>query len=404
MLRSGTTDLPLHGGKVPAWLHQRMAKLGRAIIEVIVADFGHDEVIRRLSDPFWFQSFGAVLGMDWHSSGITTSVMGALKKSLNPISHELGIYICGGRGKSSRKTPAELLSLANQYGFDGDALVRTSRLSAKVDNTAVQDGFQIYLHNFILTHDQKWAVVQQGMNPNSATARRYHWHSAHVESFTREPHAAVCGKNQGMILNLVAEGAQSTQQCMLNFQNELPSRLIKEATKLIMPAHHDVRAKDIDLKRLGVILHLAHETQPEDFEDLLLLRGLGPRTLQSLALVSEIIYGKPSRFQDPARYSFAHGGKDGDPFPVPLKVYDQSIEFMHTLVEKASLDLTDRKLAFKSLHRISKRMESLYTPDPRKYPDYLEWERKNSRSWGGRSTKDDLSENRQRPNDQLSLF
>jgi hypothetical protein len=263
--------------------------------------------------------------------------MGALKRSINPHSKELGIYICGGKGKLSRQTPAELLRVGERTGLDGDMLSRYSKLSAKVDNTALQDGFQLYMHNFIVNDVGDWAVVQQGMSTASSMARRYHWLSSSLNSFTEEPHTAICGENRGEILNLVAKEAKPTQLGILKMTHESPDRMISETRKLRMPAHHDIQISDVNLKRLGSMLWLAHEKQPKDFEDLLLLEGLGPRTLQSLTLVSEIIYGTPSRFKDPARFSFAHGGKDGHPFPVPIKVYDETISTLKAAVEKAKL-------------------------------------------------------------------
>ena len=298
-----------------------MARLGLAITESILVEYGKTEFLRRMSDPFWFQSFGAVMGMDWHSSGITTSVMGALKRAINPISKELGIYICGGKGSQSRQTPNELLKLGDQTGLDAQYLVRCSKLSAKVDNTAVQDGFQLYLHNFIVSDTGLWTVVQQGMREDTGTARRYHWHSSAFTSFVEEPHTGICGVNQGEILNLVAKEAIPAQQGILTITYEAPNKMLDEIRQLLMPSHHDVKAADVDLKRLGSVLWLAQENQISNFEELLMLQGVGPRTLQSLTLVSEVIHGTPSRFKDPARFSFAHGGKDGHPFPVPTKVH-----------------------------------------------------------------------------------
>ena len=319
--------MPLHYGEVPPWLYQRMSKMGVAIVEAIIQEYGRGAVLARLSDPFWFQALGCVLGMDWHSSGITTSVMGALKRSVNERSKELGIYICGGKGKYSRETPAELLRIADQTGMNGDLLVRSSKLSAKVDNTAIQDGFQLYLHSFILSSDGEWAVVQQGMSNTTGMARRYHWHSPTLASFVEEPHTFIYGANQGQIINITDKGANTTRAGILELAKENPERLLPEIKKLVMPSHHDVKAKDVDLKRLGAVLAVAYEKEHLDMESLLLLEGLGPRTLQSLVLVSEVIHGTPSRFTDPARFSFAHGGKDGHPFPVPTMVYDEALNY-----------------------------------------------------------------------------
>ncbi|MCZ4222889.1 DUF763 domain-containing protein [Pedobacter rhodius] len=400
MKRSGSTDLPLHYGHVPPWLAQRMAKLGLAITESILAEYGKAEVIRRMSNPFWFQSLGAVMGMDWHSSGITTSVMGALKKSINPLSKELGIYICGGKGKYSRETPAELLNIADKTGLNGMELVRASKLSAKVDNTAIQDGFQLYLHSFILSSDGDWAVVQQGMSNFSSTARRYHWHSENLKSFVEEPHAGICGVNQGQILNLTANEASKTRTSMLSLTDEAPAKMITEIQKLVMPAHHDVRGKDVDLKRLGSILWLAQEKKPTDFEELLMLEGMGPRTLQSMALVSEVIYGTPSRFSDPARYSFANGGKDGHPFPVPVNVYDETLTTLQKAVEMAKIGNSDKLQAIKSLHEIARNAEHDFTPNM-DFDKVIEKERTDSWKYGGRTVfgKEEAPRNK-----QLKLF
>ena len=272
MKRSGSADLPLHGGHVPHWLSERMAKLGLAIVETLVMEFGAASVISRLSDPFWFQSFGAVMGMDWHSSGITTSVLGALKRAVNPHSKELGLSFCGGKGKSSTKTPDELLAVGNRTGLDGGQLAGLSRLTAKVDNTAIQDGFQLYQHNFIVTNTGQWCVIQQGLNNNTSTARRYHWHSEGLTSFVNEPHAFIYGQNQGEILNLTAAGAASTRANVLQIANENPEHMLKELRHLSLPAHHDVRLEDVNMKRLGAMLWVAHENKPEDFEQLLAKR------------------------------------------------------------------------------------------------------------------------------------
>jgi hypothetical protein len=400
MKRSGSADLPLHYGYVPLWLAERMAKLGLAITEAIVAEYGKTEILRRLSDPFWFQSFGAVMGMDWHSSGITTSVMGALKRAINPHSKELGIYICGGKGKSSRKTPEELLTVGNRTGLDGDYLVRCSKLSAKVDNTAIQDGFQLYTHNFIVSDEGQWAVVQQGMSNGSSSARRYHWHSSSLTSFVDEPHTGISGINQGLILNMVAKEAVNARNSILNITNEDPVKMLREAQKLIMPAHHEVRSKDVDLKRLGTILWLAQDKKPAEFEDLLLLEGLGPRTLQSLALVSEVIYGTPARFKDPARFSFAHGGKDGHPFPVPVKVYDETISTLQTAVQKAKIGNSEKQQAIKKLTEIAQQAEKSFTPNTN-FDAVIEKERKESWKYGGRTV---FGKAKQPQNPQLKLF
>jgi hypothetical protein len=400
MKQSGSADMPLHYGHVPVWLAERMSKLGLAVVENIVMDYGKDEVLRRLSDPFWFQSLGAVMGMDWHSSGITTSVMGALKRAVNPRSSELGIYICGGKGRYSKQTPDELLKISEATGLNGDYLVKCSKLSAKVDNTAVQDGFQLYTHNFILTNGGKWAVVQQGMSDLTSTARRYHWLSEGLTSFVEAPHNSIYGQNTGMILNMVDKDAGSSRSGVMQIAAENPEIMLKEIGKLTMPTHHDVRAKDVDLKRLGALLWLAREKQPKDFEGLLLLQGLGPRTLQSLALVSEVIHGTPSRFKDPARFSFAHGGKDGHPFPVPLKVYDETIGILHSSIQKAKIGLSEKNEAIKRLSIVAQQAENNFIPNA-DFDKVIQHERDNSWKYGGRTV---LGKARPPQQLQLTLF
>jgi hypothetical protein len=388
MKRSGIADLPLHGGRVPPWLAERMTKLGSAIAETIVHDRGASAFLSRLSDPFWFQALGAVMGMDWHSSGITTSVMGALKRGLAPRADELGIYICGGRGKHSRNTPQELRSIAERRGFDGEALVRTSRLTARVDNNAIADGFQIYLHSFVVTSTGEWAVVQQGLNDTSGMARRYHWHSATVRDFVAEPHTGIVGENQGTIMNLVDTQARPAQAALLDIANEDPERTLISARHLRMPARHEVREQDINLKRLGAVLAVAYEREFRDFAELLLLENLGPRTLQSLALIAEVVHGAPSRFSDPARFSFAHGGKDRHPFPVPLKTYDESLNFLRTSLDAARLGDKDKLDGFRRLDRFVRAIETRLEPQA-DFDAVIKHEKAISPSLDGRSVFDD---------------
>lgn len=403
MKRSGSADLPLHYGSVPPWLYERMSKLGLSVIEVLLSDYGKDEVIRRLSDPFWFQCFGAVMGMDWHSSGITTSVLGALKKSINPNSRSLGVYIAGGKGKSSIQTPVELLKISENTGLNGNELVRASKLSAKVDNTAVQDGYQLYTHNFILNDEGKWAVIQQGMNVNDKTARRYHWHSENVKSFVEEPHTGIEGINQGKILNLTAQAAKENRSGILEISHTNSEKIMADFARLILPAHHDVQASDVDLKRLGALLYKTRETQPENFEELLLLKGVGPRTLQSLALVSEVIHGSPSRFQDPARFSFAHGGKDGHPFPVPLKIYDETLSILQKGIEKSKLGNSDQLKSVEKLHQMIAKAEENFHPNF-DINEVIEQERANSWKYGGRTVFCEAEKPHNKKAIQLSLF
>jgi hypothetical protein len=396
MKRSGVADLPLHGGRVPQWLAERMTKLGTAITEAVVQDYGASAFLSRLSDPFWFQALGAVMGMDWHSSGITTSVMGALKRGLTPRANELGIYICGGRGRFSRNTPQELRSIAEHRGFDGEALVRNSRLTARIDNNAIADGFQIYLHSFIVTSKGEWAVVQQGLNDRSGMARRYHWHSAAVRDFVAEPHTAIVGENQGTIMNLVDAQAKPVQTALLDIARENPDSTLKAARHLRLPGHHEVRAENIDLKRLGAVLTVAYERDLRQFAELLLLEKLGPRTLQSLALIAEVVHGAPSRFTDPARFSFAHGGKDGHPFPVPLKTYDESLNCLRTSLELAKLGDKDKLEGFHRLERFVRTIETRLQPEA-DFDAVIAHEKAISPSLDGRSVFDDKPR-------QLSLF
>lgn len=413
--RSGHADLPLHTGVVPKWLADRMKLLGTQIVEALLINYGKKEVLVRLSDPLWFQSLGAVLGMDWHSSGITTSVMYALKRGINERAREFGLCVCGGRGKYSRKTPDELLYLADATGLDGLSLVNASKLTAKVDGCAVQDGFQLYMHNFVLSDEGDWVVVQQGMNTSTRTARRYHWSSENLRSFVEEPHAGVTGENQGKILNLTASAARQTRGTILTLTHENPDRMIKEIAKisgndyskqlefdfegsqilirndrnLVLPAHHDVRAEDVDLKRLGAVLATAYESDNKDFESLLLTPGLGPRTLQSLTLVSEVIYGTPSRFTDPARFSFAHGGKDGHPFPVPCRIYDESIRVLGDAIEKSKLGYNDKSECLRRLSTTAQEIEKYCDPIA-DFDATIAREREHSKEWGGRICKDDV--------------
>lgn len=348
--RTGSADLPLHGGHVPAWLSQRMARLGRIIVEAIAHEYGRDEVLRRLASPFWFQSFGAVMGMDWHSSGITTSVVGALRKGLAPLEGELGLRVCGGRGKRSRATPSELLAVGERTGLDGDALGRTSRLVARVDNNAVQDGYQLYLHAFVIADDGKWCVVQQGMAPEQRYARRYHWLSETLTSFVVDPHSGLDGVFRGRILNLTDARAGDARDAQLKLLHEAgPDRIVRELASmqtaqlhLDLPAHHQPQAADVRLRRLHGALAAAADRGPDDFAELLLTPGVGARTIESLALVAEVIYGSAGRFDDPARFSYAHGGKDGFPFPVPLAVYDRTASVLRTALCQAQLGQRER--------------------------------------------------------------
>lgn len=406
---------------MPQWLAERMTRLGTAITENIILDYGRGAFLSRLSDPFWFQALGAVMGMDWHSSGITTSVMGALKRGLASRAPELGIYICGGRGRFSRNTPNELRQLAGKHGFDGEALVRTSRLTARIDNNAIADGFQIYLHSFVVAADGEWAVVQQGLNNYSGMARRYHWHSASVTDFVSDPHTGIVGEHLGLIMNLVDPQAPPVQLAMLEIAREHPERILREASGmgilpmsvrngdhgeslfaaehgrdtratfaryLRMPTHHEVRSNNLDLKRLGAVLAVAYERDLHDFAELLLLEKLGPRTLQSLALVAEVIHGTPNRFDDPARFSFAHGGKDGHPFKVPLKTYDTSLDFLRKSLDRARVGDREKLDGFRRLDHFVRQVETRLAPEA-EFEALITHEKAISPALNGRSVMDD---------------
>ena len=349
---------------MPQWLATRMTTLGTAISESVVHHYGHSALLSRLSDPFWFQALGSVMGMDWHSSGITTSVLGALKRGLNPRAHELGIYICGGRGRHSRNTPDELRQIADATGLDGDALVRTSRLAAKVDNNAIADGFQIYLHGFVLTKAGEWAIVQQGMNEAIATGAPLSLAFGDGQRLHCEPHSGHCRRaGRGVIQNLVDQHAKPAQDALLSIASDNPQRTLSEVMKMRLPAHHDVRAKDVDVKRLGAVLAVSYERKLQDFASLLLVENLGPRTLQSLALIAEVIHGTPTRFTDPARFSFAHGGKDRHPFPVPLKTYDESIAVLRRSLDAAKVGDTEKIDGMKRLEKFVRAVEKQYAPE-----------------------------------------
>jgi len=393
-------DLLLHGGAVPPWLFNRMKQLSLPIVEAIISEKGKDDFLERLSDPFWFQSFGSVIGMDWNSSGITTTVLNVLKQTINPVSKQLGLYVCGGKGKSSTRTPHELLDVGNQTGLDGNYLARCSKLSAKVDNTALQDGFNLYIHSFIVSDSGKWSVIQQGMHNSNGMARRYHWHSENLKSFVEEPHSAVCGKNQGEILNLVHKKALPTKQGILEIAKEHPDKILKELPHLLVPIYHHIKPKDVNMKSLGSILWLAQENETQKFEDLLLLKGLGPRTLQSLTLVSEIIHGTPSRFSDPARFAFAHGGKDATPFPVPTKVYDETITTLRNAVHRAKIGNTDKLKAVKKLTILAQKAEKGFIPNTN-FDALVKKENEESYKYGGRSIYGFAKPPR---NEQLTLF
>jgi uncharacterized protein len=406
--RSGSADLPLHGGRVPRWLGERMTRLGALVCEAIVHEYGRDELLRRLAHPFWFQSFGAVMGMDWHSSGITTSVIGALKRGLTPLAGELGIHVCGGRGRHSRRTPDELAAIGERVGLDGAALARASRLVAKVDSAAVQDGFELYLHGFIVSDDGRWVVVQQGMNGARGQARRYHWSSEDLTSFVDSPHAAIEGPGVGCIVNLADRRAQASRSAQLELLHDVGAAgVAREFARiegrtaavapppagepfqlgllphLVMPDHHDVRGEDVVTRRLHGALAAAAECGPRDFTELLQVPGVGARTVRALAMVAEVMHGTPCRFSDPARFSLAHGGKDRHPFPVPTKVYDHTIATLKRAVQNARLGREEQLAALKRLDEQARRLERTATGPS--VEALIAEERRQSHAYGGRS-------------------
>jgi len=378
--RTGFANLPLHPGRAPAWLFTRMTRLAREIASYIVADRGPEELLRRLSDPFWFQAFGCVLGFDWHSSGVTTTVTGALKEGLRGIEHELGVYSQGGKGATSRKTPAEIRERCERLAVDSSPLVYASRMAAKVDSAAVQDGYQLYHHAFFFSAAGHWCVVQQGMSDQTRTARRYHWLSESVTSFINEPHQAICSDQTAPTLNLVAAEHDMLRSTSLQLATDSPGRVMDalrnvgvgrkaravttelpfdEPPTLVMPNHHALQLRDIDPRHLQSVLLTTYDRAPENFEALLGLEGVGPKTLRALALVSEVIYGTPASTRDPARFAFAHGGKDGTPFPVDRATYDRTIDTLHRAMARAKVDRSDKVDALKRLSRFAKSTEPL---------------------------------------------
>lgn len=354
-MRTGTANLPLHGGSAPRWLFERMVRLAREITAIVVADFGPEEMLRRLSDPFWFQAFGCVLGFDWHSSGVTTTVCGALKEAVKGAEPDFGICVAGGKGRVSRQTPAELASLGDRLSLNPASLIYASRMAAKVDNSALQDGYQLYHHTFIFVPNGPWAVIQQGMNGTSGWARRYHWLSSDLSDFVCEPHHAICSEGRGQVLNMVAAESGPAREVSAALAREKPEAVVAELNRLMrldMPTRHHITLDDIHPERLSRTLVRTYEHQPRGFEDLLGLEGVGAKTIRALALISEIVYGVPASVRDPARFGFAHGGKDGHPFPVDRETYDRSIEVLREAVRRARLGQRERLDALRRLQRL----------------------------------------------------
>jgi hypothetical protein len=380
--RTGTANLPLHGGRAPRWLFERMRRLARGIVIAVVADAGPEEVLRRLSDPFWFQALGCVLGFDWHSSGVTTTVCGAVKEGMRDLEGELGLFVCGGKGRASRRTPAEIEERGGHTDADPSALVYASRMSAKVDSSAVQDGFQVYHHAFFFTRGGAWCVVQQGMNERTGTARRYHWLSSLLTDFVNEPHAAVACDTRSETLNLVARESGGARGRIAELAREKPVRIlteIKRVRSLSLPSRHHIAASDIDPRRLATTFLSTYERQPAGFEEVLGIPGVGPKTLRALALLSEIIYGEAASFRDPARFAFAHGGKDGHPFPVDRETYDGTISFLKGALARAKLGRSDRLGALRRLGGFERGIERAFVRPEAELESTIEGEKASNR-------------------------
>ncbi|MCX6814585.1 MAG: DUF763 domain-containing protein [Candidatus Aenigmarchaeota archaeon] len=361
MKRTGISDLPLHLGKAPPWLFQRMKKLAGGITEAIVLEYGQDEFLRRLSDPYWFQAFACVLGFDWHSSGTTTTATGALKEAVNP--EIVGIAFAGGKGKASRKTPSEIFSFAEKFSLSSkqiEGMQYSSRMSAKVDNTAIQDGYQLYHHFFVFTEKGKWVVVQQGMNPKNKYARRYHWLSENVASFVEEPHTGIaCDSRTERTLDMTARKSSESRKASVDIVKDTKDFSRFASRQAMLGDFFGQEPKILHMPRTHFILNMgkrdletlkrAHELQPENYENLLGIHGVGPKTVRSLALISEVIYGAQPSWEDPVKFSFAHGGKDGIPYPVDKPAYDRSIEILRTGIEQARLGQKERMGAIRRL-------------------------------------------------------
>lgn len=354
--RTGVANLPLHYGKAPRWLFDRMVKLAREITIIIVADFGPEEMLRRLSDPYWFQAFGCILGFDWHSSGVTTTLCGALKEGIKGLERDLGLFVAGGKGRASRQTPTELENWGGLISINPVPLVYASRMSAKVDSAAIQDGYQLYHHTFLFTPDGSWAVIQQGMNEATRYARRYHWLGETVTDFVNEPHSAILSEVRGQALNLVASESDPARTTITEIAtDQKPESIMSDLKKLktlSLPSHHYLSTVDLHPDSLKRIILSTYERQPEDFEHLLGLPGVGAKTIRALSLISELVYGVAPSYCDPARYSFAHGGKDGIPYPVDRQTYDQSIELLRKAISKTKLGIGEKNEAVGRLNRL----------------------------------------------------
>ena len=362
MINAGTIGMPLHFGKVPSFLTERMGKMGDAIVESIVDNYGKSEVLTRMSDPNWFQALGAVMGMHWNSSGVTATVLGSLQRQINPKSRSLGLYILGGKGKRMGWSTKQINRVSNNHGLPGQELVHACNLTRRIDNNAVQDGYGLYQQYFILSDEGEWTSISQGMNRQTRRARRYHWHSPTVRSFVEQPHTGIVGVENQQVLNLVDQDAGNLRNHMVALTQDRPKEVIEAIRSLDLPDRHDVQKSDVNLARLGSVLNLAYNRDIEQFDELVMMHGVGPRTLKALAMASEVIHGDATRFEDPARFSFAVGGKDGRPHPIDEKSFDETVSMLQNSVDSAKLGDKDKSAALKRLHKVAVAGESVGSP------------------------------------------
>jgi len=362
MINAGTIGMPLHFGRVPSFLTERMGKMGDAIVESIVDNYGKSEVLTRMSDPNWFQALGAVMGMHWNSSGVTATVLGSLQRQINPKARSLGLYILGGKGKRMGWSTKQINRVSENHGLSGQELVHACNLTRRIDNNAVQDGYGLYQQYFILSDEGEWTSISQGMNRRTRRARRYHWHSPTVRSFVEQPHTGIVGIERQQVLNLVDQDAGTLRNNIVSLSQDRPKEVIEALRSLDLPDRHDVQKSDVNLARLGSVLNLAYNRDVEKFDDLVMMHGVGPRTLKALAMASEVIHGDATRFDDPARFSFAVGGKDGRPHPIDEKSFDETVSMLQNSVDSAKLGDKDKSAALKRLHKVAVAGESIGTP------------------------------------------
>ena len=389
MINAGSMGLPLHFGKMPSWFTERMGLMGNAIVESVVDNYGKSEVLTRMSDPNWFQALGAVMGMQWNSSGVTAAVLGSLKPQINPKANDLGLYILGGKGKYGWSVPNQVRRISDKHNLNGDELAKSSQLTSRVDNNAVQDGYNLYQQYFIVTDEGEWTSITQGMNKNTRRARRYHWHSPTVKSFVETPHTGIVGEKGQPVLNLTDSKADMLRTNMVGLTKEKPSEVLGHYKDIVMPNRHDVREEDVNMTRLGSVLNMAYNSDIDNFEDLVMMKGVGPRTLKSLAMVSEVVHGDASRFEDPARFSFAIGGKDGRPHPIDTKAMDETIDMLQTSVDKSKLGDKDKSRAIKRLHRACVENEKGASPISF-LEDLIEYEWDHAEKNGGKTFMGDV--------------